>query len=136
MERAPDQKERKRIAVLRKAAEEILGDLILVKKWPDCRILLNKNAPVAGYTKVSRYKGEKNKYGLQVAAQADFVYLQSWILGDALFSRAFSTYAHELLHEYGGDSSSSFHKALFLMNMKIIENIDRFFVYEEEWKSV
>lgn len=135
-EREPEPMESQQIQILKAAAQDILGDLILVHPWPDCRILLNQKAPVAGYTKIAKCRGEKNRYGLQVAAKADFVYLQAWLLESAAFGTAFSTYAHELLHEYGGDTSLSFHKALFYMNQLIIKKIDRFAYYEECWKSV
>ena len=42
---------------------------------------------------------------------------------------------NELLHQYGGDTTLSFHRALSIMNQKIIEKIDRFSDYQEKWKS-
>ncbi len=135
-ERDPDSTESEQIRILRTAAQDILGDLIVVHPWPGCRILLNEKAPVAGYTKIIRHRGKKNRYGLQVTAKADYVYLQSWLLEHGTFGNAFATYAHELLHAYGGDTSIHFHKALYYMNQLIIRKMDRFACYKECWEHV
>ena len=86
-------------------------------------------------TKIKKTKGLSNRFGLRVAAKEDYVYLQSWVLQNTGFANAFTIYAHELLHQYGGDTTLSFHRALSIMNQKIIEKIDRFSDYQEKWKS-
>ena len=56
-------------------------------------------------TKIKKTKGLSNRFGLRVAAKEDYVYLQSWVLQNAGFANAFTIYAHELLHQYGGDTT-------------------------------
>lgn len=132
-ERAPEPAEYRRILVLKEAAMEILGDLLILESWPRCRILVNPKAPVAGCTKICGTRGKVNVYGLRVCARAEYVYLQACLLQDLYFSRAFVTYAHELLHEYGSDTSLAFHRALALMNEKILKNVQKFSFYEKKW---
>ena len=134
-ERDPSKEEQEKIDILREAAGEVLGELLILEPWPQCRILLNAKAPYAGYTKIKKTRGLSNCFGLRVAAKADYVYVQSWVLQNAGFANAFTIYAHELLHQYGGDTTLSFHRALSIMNQKIIEKIDRFSDYQEKWKS-
>ena len=135
-EREPDEFEQKRIAVLREAARFILGDLLLLDQWPKCRILLNPKAPVQGYTRVKKTNGRINPYGLRVTATADYIYLQWWLFRHTGFPDAFVTYAHELLHQYGGDTTLSFHRALSLMNQKILVNLHQFRKYEKIWDGI
>lgn len=49
-------------------------------------------------------------------------FVQSHILQKDSFGRALTVYSHELLHQYGGDQSMQFRKALLLMNKKFMEN--------------
>lgn len=135
-EREPDDTEGHRISVLKMAAQEVLNDLLLLKKWPDCKILLNPKAPIAGLTRIKKADRKRNPYGLKVIARADHVYLQSYLLQDGRFAEAFTTYSHELLHQYGGDSSLQFHNALLIMNKKILQSIDQFESFEKEWEQV
>lgn len=132
-EREPDQTEYERIMILKKAAQETLGDLLLLDPWPRCRILVNPEAPVEGYTKVRTVRERRNIYGLKICARAEYVYLQAYLFQDRAFPMAFVTYAHELLHAYGGDNTGSFHRALFLMNTKILQKAESFQKYEREW---
>lgn len=132
-EREPNKSEQRRIDILKEAAQTILGDLLLFDFWPPCRILINPKAPVEGYTDLISTEIKNNRYGLKVVARGKYVYMQAYLLENGFFGKAFSVYSHELLHEYGGDTTRSFHRALYLMNEKILQNIDRFHAYEEQW---
>jgi len=133
LERDPNITEQRLIDILKRAAGDVLDDLIMVERWPECRISLNPKAPVSGYTRVIKKNGRKNPYGLKRIFEADYIYLQKELFEENQFSRAFSVYCHELLHEYGGDTSMAFHRSLSFMNKKIIKNIERFECYEKEW---
>ena len=135
-ERSPDLKEKKYIEILRMTAEKVLKDLVCQDIWPDCKILVNKKAPVEGYTKITKYKGKKNIYGMRAAASARYVYLQAYLFADGVFKKAFVVYAHELLHQFGGDNTLQFHRALVIMNRKILENRAVLKEAEERWEHV
>ena len=135
VERDPDEKERWYIALLEKAARCVLGDLLCPETLPQCRILINEEAPWQGYTMVNKRAGGKNPYGLKVRAKADHVCLKAGLFVPGCFAEAFTTYSHELLHQFGGDASLQFHKALALMNEKIIHNSLMLEKLKEEWET-
>ena len=65
-----------------------------------------------------------------------FVYLQAYLFADGVFKKAFVVYAHELLHQFGGDNTLQFHRALVIMNRKILENRAVLKEAEERWEHV
>ena len=134
-DREPEEAEISQVKILEKTAQAILGDLICLPVWPEVRILLADKIPVRGYTEISKKSGKVNPYGLRVTAKASYIYLQADLFHPDRFANAFATYAHELLHQYGGDTSLPFHKALALMNRKIIDNIESFASFENEWRK-
>lgn len=137
-EREPDDREQKRIHILHQVSGRILKGLIVLddSNWPDCQILINPKAPVAGYTKILEKTGGKNYYNMKVRAHADHIYLEAWLFCANLFAEAFTTYAHELLHQFGGDSSVQFHKALQIMNERILQNISVLQEAKKEWREI
>ena len=135
-ERDATESEQKYIKILEKAAGTILNDLLCMEKLPVCKVLLNPKAPVNGYTKVVKKSGEKNCYKLRKIQHADYVFVQSHILQKDSFGRALAVYSHELLHQYGGDQSMQFRKALLLMNKKFMENTKLLDIFEKEWRQV
>ena len=138
-ERSPSPEEKRKLQILREAAEETLGSLLSSEPWPEARIQTNRKAPVTGYTKVrcvgKRNGNSGNQYGLQVVAAADYVYLNQDLLQKENFPAAFATYAHELLHRFGGDRTLQFHRAIMVMNELVLDHLSGFKEYERRWKQ-
>ena len=132
----PDDIEQRYIAILEEAATKIMGELIVYDELPQCLIIANKKMLVKGLAKsITMYNGSKNKMGLQVKRSIKNVYMQRNILFKG-FSAAFPVYVHELLHQFGGDNSLQFHRALLFMNMKIMESNYLIDFYEEMWRQI
>lgn len=137
LEEKPNEKEMQYIQVLEKGAKELFSDIISLDDFPECRILLNEEAPCVGFTKVVKYHDDKrNIYGLKVMRYAKYVCIKRNVLCIDAFEKAFTTYIHELLHQFGGDSSIQFRKALLLMNKKLMKNSKILDSLEKDWRKI
>jgi hypothetical protein len=135
--RKPNEKETKCIEILSEMAKDLIGDIICYETMPRCEIIINKKAPIDA--KVSANKISPKKCGMQspfkVVYQIKKVYLQYFLFDKDRFGMASTSYMHELLHEFGGDSSIWFHNALALMGERILSNKDILDKYEEKWRE-
>ena len=59
----------------------------------------------------------------------------SAVLKESVFGDALAVYLHELLHQYGGDCSRQFNRALMIMNIKMLEIGDGLEMYEQSWRE-
>lgn len=135
-ERDATESEQKYIKILEEAAGTVLQDLLCMEKLPVCKVLTNPKNPVSGYTKIKKKNGKRNCYKLKKVQCAECVYIQSHFLQKESFGCALAVYSHELLHQYGGDQSMQFRKALLLMNKKFMENTELLSAFEKEWRQV
>lgn len=135
--RASVGKEKDYIAILEEIARMFFSDIICYDHLPECRILLNNKQKVQGYAiRIVGRKGERNVHGMKVTSSISMVSLQGDLLSKERFGMALSTYLHELLHQYGSDTSLSFRKALLLMNERILELTDVLGKIETEWRAI
>lgn len=133
----PTRKERKYIRVLEQTATEVLGDILSYDCLPKCDIVINPEVVIDGVASTRKSRGKKKeKLGLHVESEITKVHLKRYLFKEDCFHEAFSVYAHELLHQYGGDSSLQFHKALLMMNKRIIEKSESFNKYELRWREI
>lgn len=125
------------IDVLKKAAQRYFSDLFCYESLPVCRILLNRKAPILGKAH-SKKEDRKilNAYGLKVVTRVTNIYMQAELFAPEKFPEAFVVYLHELLHQYGGESSIAFKKALLNMNRIILEHLSGIKEYETKWRAV
>ena len=135
-EALPDKKQKKRIEILELLASKYFGKLICYDELPDCRILLNAKSPLAGKAECHKETGKYyNSFGLKVESRIRTVYvLKNYIDGDSL-GAVLPIYIHELLHQYGGDSSVQFRRALIRMNEIIAEKRKEILNFESKWKA-
>ena len=117
-------------------ASKYFGKLICYDELPDCRILLNAKSPLAGKAECHKETGKYyNSFGLKVESRIRTVYvLKNYIDGDSL-GAVLPIYIHELLHQYGGDSSVQFRRALIRMNEIIAEKRKEILSFESKWKA-
>lgn len=118
-------------------AKKYFDNLFCYKTLPNCRILLNKEAPILG--KAFSQKEDAriiNNYGQVVKTRVSIIYLQFYILKPNMFTEALVVYLHELLHQFGGDSSIQFKEVLVQMNQIIIDNIVEINMFAKEWRAV
>lgn len=134
---AADSIQKAYIAVLKDAARTYFSDLYCYDSLPVCRILLNPKAPVLGKAHSIR-EDEKieNEYGLMVATKITNIYIQAELLAPEKFSEALVVYMHELLHQFGGESSIRFKRALIWMNKIILEHLSELKEYETKWREI
>lgn len=129
--------QKKYIKILEIVAKKYFDNLFCYETLPNCRILLNKEAPILGKA-VSQKEDARimNNYGHVVKKRVSSVYLQSHILKSDMFSEALVVYLHELLHQFGGDSSIQFKNALVQMNQIIVDNVVEINMFVKEWRAI
>ena len=133
----PSQKEQLYINILEETVKENFNDIVSYEHLPECKIVLNREAPIDGYTlTVDVKRSDFNQFGLKVRSEISNVYLQRYLFDKDNFGEALSVYMHELLHQYGGDSSIQFHKALLLMNQRILEKNGNMERIERQWRAI
>lgn len=136
-EAAPDEVQKKYIRILERIVNTYFADLICYERLPECRILLNKEAPILG--KAHSIKEDKrivNTYGHVVKTRISNVYIQSHLFKSDMFEEALSVYLHELLHQFGGDSSRQFQGVLVQMNRIIVANMQEINAFIRDWRAV
>lgn len=134
--RVPSEIESRYIAILEKIAKDIFSDLIVYESLPTCKIMLANDVPLEGLAHVIKeHIHTKNTYAMTTKVQITRVVVRESLLQKENFANAVATYMHELLHQYGGDSSLQFRKALLIMNKTITQNYELLEKYHEEWVS-
>lgn len=132
----PDVEEVEYIQILSAAAEKYFSDLYQYKKLPPCKVIINEDTPCDGLAKMEKNKKEKkNKYGLEKIYLVKSVNIRRKVLKESVFGDALAVYLHELLHQYGGDCSRQFNRALMIMNIKMLEIGDGLEMYEQSWRE-
>ena len=136
-EAKPNELQKKYIKILENVAKQYFDNLFCYETLPNCRILLNKEAPILGKAFSQKEDARiTNNYGHVVRSRVSNIYLQSYILKSDMFSEALVVYLHELLHQFGGDSSIQFKEALVQMNQIIIDNMVEINMFAKEWRAV
>lgn len=133
---SPSAEEAGQIHILESAARRFFSDLLCYEQLPECRILLNTESPLLG--KARSVREDRRVYstlGMRVTRKIRTVYIKRSLLLESSFSSALPIYLHELLHQYGGDCSRQFRKALLEMNRIIIENRMELLSYEYDWRQ-
>ena len=136
--REPDETERECISLLSKAAGQLMGDIFCYDVFPECGIVTNDKAPMEGLARISEMgKNDIAKDKLFVPVnKVIHIYLQQYVFNKDEFGKALAVYMHELLHQFGGDSSIQFHRAILLMNKRMLEKIQMIQEYEKKWREV
>ena len=133
----PTEKEKILIGVLEEAAEAFFRDLYCYESLPSCHILLNRQAPVQGEAQTFPETDRIiNSRGMRVKRRIRDVYLRRDLFRKERFSEALCTYLHELLHQYGGDCSTGFRRALMEMDTVILQNREGLLGYREKWERL
>lgn len=133
----PDLMQERCISVLNRCGEELMSDLYCYNELPNCSIIKSYASPQSGEAVTYKLKGgEKNSYGLTVRSDIHEISLKEELFKKGGFPYAFVVYMHELLHQFGGDSSIQFRKALLTMNEIIIRSRDVLDQYRDEWEAL
>ena len=133
----PNDLERKCINILEECARDLFEGLYCYDEFPNYRIINDYAGIVEGTAHVIP-KEEKivNSYGMVVKSEITEINLRNSLFKRELFAEAFVVFMHELLHEFGGDSSTQFHKALMLMNELLLKKEDSLTKYEIRWIEI
>lgn len=135
--RKPSNEEYKYLSILTEIVNKFFNELVSYSNLPDCEIITNNESPVHGLAHCQEIKGKTNKkYNLKVVSNIYTIKLKFNLFSNTTFAQALTTYLHELLHQYGGDASKQFNKALFFMNSIILSNLSNFEEYETRWKTI
>ena len=135
-ERKMNEQEERCVRVLNDCGEEFFSDIYCYIKLPECRIIKDYAGPIMGQACVEKMHGKLiNKYNMRVMSNIETIRLQESLFGIDKFSEAITIYLHELFHQFGGDSSMQFRKALLMMNERLLRirtDIDK---YKEAWEN-
>ena len=135
-ERSLNMREAACLSVLEKCGEEFFSDIYCYEKLPKCKAIKDYAGPVQGLACVGKPKIKRqNSYGLKIKGEIYTIKLQESLFENEKFSDALVVYLHELLHQFGGDSSIQFRKALFLMNERMIISGKEIIKYKNEWEN-
>ncbi len=135
--RDPQPAEAERISILSDAAGRYFSDLYQYQSLPECMVICNESAPVLGLARLQKViSPSKNSHGLITKYEVKTVNLKRSVLQNGSFGEALSVYLHELLHQYGGDCSTQFHRALLLMNRRLLDCAGEFGPFSEKWKGI
>ncbi len=130
----PNDLQAKRIKLLEEIADKFFSTVYCYEKLPTCNVLINKNAVALGEAYTHKTNCTiKNSFGVKVINDISEIYLAKEILDNNSFYSALPVYIHELLHQFGGDSSAVFHSMLFEMNRIILENRKEINNYATLW---
>ena len=133
----PGNREWKFISLLEKVATKYFSDIYQYDELPYCMMFTKTDLALEGLAETRKLRTKsRNAFGLTTKRKIDTVYLLKDVLWGDSFGTALSVYLHELLHQYGGDSSMQFHKALYIMNMRMLEKAEELKVYSERWKRI
>jgi hypothetical protein len=136
IEAEPSEIQTKRIKILETVAKEFFSNLLCYDSFPECKILVNKEYMSRGTAHNRSVDTDKrNKKGLRVKNCTDKINIAREIIDGDSLAEAVPVYIHELLHQFGGDSSPNFHKALVYMNEIMLEKGQEILRYEDKWKS-
>ena len=131
---SPNAQQSKRIRLLEEVADRFFSKAYCYEKLPTCNILINKNTVALGEAYTHKIRSNaKNSFGVRVASEINEIYLAKEALDNGSFYSALPIYVHELLHQFGGDSSEVFHSMLFEMNRIILENRKELSKYADKW---
>jgi hypothetical protein len=130
--RTPTITEQALLTVLENAAKEIFANFFI--GYPPCLIIENSSSVYNGTALMQKINTPKyNPHGHQIRYAIERIELKEALLVKEGFSKAFSTYCHELCHCFGGDASKSFSLALTDIMALTVVNINRLQQYNQEW---
>lgn len=130
----PDEFQKNKIQILERVAKNIFGDMICYEKLPECRIIVNREAPNEGFARTfGADRTIKNSLGLRTVAHIKEINLRKELFCRNAFPKAMVVYMHELLHQFGGDASRQFRAAILAMDYRILEEAEKLEDYEREW---
>jgi hypothetical protein len=114
------------------ALKEIFSDFFIY--YPDYMIIENDTSVYNGTAHIYKNKEKLyNSYGYLLKYKIEQISIKKSSLVKEGFSKAFSTYCHELCHCFGTDASSAFSKVLTDIVDIIIRNTENLQTYKRLW---
>ncbi|MCL2806018.1 MAG: hypothetical protein FWD26_08780 [Treponema sp.] len=132
MTRKPNIQEKNLLKIMENATKEIFSDFFIY--YPDYMIIENDTSVYNGTAHILKNKNKLyNSYGYLFSYKIEQISIKKSSLVKDNFSKAFSTYCHELCHCFGTDASSSFSKALTDIIAIITKNTENLQKYNRLW---
>lgn len=134
--RTANEREQKYLAILKSIALDIFRDYICYDELPECRVITSSaiNEGSACVHKISG--GKKNFLGLKADYEIRTVQLKVELFAKGQFAEAVAVYMHELLHQFGGDGSKNFRRAIGAMALQMLKEAERLAEYQKKWEAV
>ena len=124
------------MAILKSIALDIFRDYICYDELPECRVITS-SAINEGSAYVHKISGEKKNFlGLKADYEIRTVQLKVELFAKGQFAEAVAVYMHELLHQFGGDGSKNFRRAIGAMALQMLKEAERLAEYQKKWEAV
>jgi hypothetical protein len=135
--RSPDAMECAAIRLLEELTAKTLPGFFGPEPSPPCRVIDRESATWNGMA-VCHHRSEPllTIHGQRATYRLPYIALKRTVFRPQGFSRAWSTYLHELAHCFGGDQSASFSRALTHILETAIANGQDIRRGEEEWTKL
>lgn len=135
--REPDSRQKQWIHILEKMALDVFGDLLCYEKLPKCRVIVNRETPNEGFAMTSDSTAPaSNRLGLKVVSEISDINLREELFADGQFPKAMAVYMHELLHQFGSDTSGQFRAAILALDYRIMQKGTELEEYERMWGAL
>lgn len=136
--RDPEPIEAARIEILEEAAVDIFGALLCYDSGlPPVEVQTSEQAPHDGTAYIRPAETHpQNKCGIAVKYEIRKIAIRQDLLGRGIFPEALTTYLHELLHQFGGDSSEPFRRAIRMMSGRMYIAAGELEKYEKQWDAL
>lgn len=132
---APNTLEQRCLSVLFECAQSLFEGLYCYDVFPDCKIIPDDyKGTYEGMAESYRTMEKvRNAYGLTVQRDIREIKIARGLFRKGGFTNVFPVFIHELLHQYGGDCSRQFRKALFIMNEILLDSEEVIREYILRW---
>ena len=118
-------------------SETIFEGFFLFESKPLIMVIRNDTSIAQGVACLTNFSGKHvNHYNMRIRYKLQRVYLKYTILVKERFYQALATYVHELCHMFGGDSSSSFSRALTYAMSILLVNSEALDLFKQKWIAI
>ena len=133
--RCPNHKESESIRFLEEIAKRFFADIIQYEAYPEYKIISAGTGVSFGQAEIKWIdKKYKTTAGQWIKMEIKYIQLEEGLFRKDAFSKALSTYMHELLHQLGKDTDPNFHAGLKQFCIHLLNNAIPP-VYNTKWDS-
>lgn len=125
------------IEILADAVKAMFPELERGSRLPPCKVIDPPCSVWQGVANcIPRKEGIVGLEGMRLRSEVTWVALQSDLFTPGKFGEALGTYLHELAHQFGGDGSASFSRALTYVLERSVQRSAAVSLFSRRWDEV